>query len=92
MPDAHRNADARACGAATIVSGQSSVYVNGRLWAVQGDENTHGAGGLIPSGHTVKINGKKVIVNRADKADMDLLGHVGSVDETAGGSGSVSAY
>lgn len=92
MSKAHRNNDERACSATTIVEGQSSVYVNGKLWAVQGDPNTHGEGGLIPSGHTVKINGKKVIVHKPDQADADLFGHVGSLDETAGGSGSVFAY
>lgn len=41
MPGCHRNGDSRYCGAATIVSGQSTVFVNNRLWAVNGDPDTH---------------------------------------------------
>lgn len=63
MPGAHRNSDTRYCGAATIVTGQGNVYVNGLLWAVEEDENSHGGGGLVSVvGSTVNINGKKVIV------------------------------
>jgi len=38
MPAAHRHDDLRVCGATTIVSGQGTVFVNGKLWAVEGDE------------------------------------------------------
>jgi uncharacterized Zn-binding protein involved in type VI secretion len=63
MPGAHREDDSRYCGASTIVSGQGTVYVNGKLWAVEGDEETHGNGDLISTvGSTVLINGKRVIV------------------------------
>lgn len=92
MPKAHRHADLRACGATTVVAGQGSVTVNGRLWAVDNDPNTHGEGGLIPSGASVTIAGKRVIVHRPDQAKIDGLLHVGSQDETASASSSVSAY
>jgi uncharacterized Zn-binding protein involved in type VI secretion len=38
----HRNGDSRACGASTTVTGQSTVYVNNKLVAVQNDPNSHG--------------------------------------------------
>lgn len=64
MPAAHRNNDDRDCGAKTIVIGQSTVKVNGILWAVDGDIDTHcdPKGPLDPSGTTVFIEGKNVIV------------------------------
>ena len=41
MPGAHRDRDRRFCGAKTIVTGQSSVLVNNKLWAVEGDRDTN---------------------------------------------------
>jgi hypothetical protein len=73
MPPAHRHGEARACGATTIVVGQSSVYVDGRLWAVEGDINSDGDGQLIASVSTVLIEGKKVIVHAPDAAAPDDL-------------------
>jgi hypothetical protein len=92
LPKAHRNADRRACGALTFVEGQSTVFVNGKLWAVENDGNTHTAGGLIPSFHGVFIEGKPVIVHTPDLAHVDGLEHVATEDETAEGSGDVFAY
>lgn len=93
MFKAHRDGDPRACGATTIVEGQNFVYVNGKLWAVEGDPNTHGNGELIAAtGQTVFIGGKKVIVHGPDPAEMDDLSHSGSEDETAGGSDNVFCY
>lgn len=90
---AHRDDDPRKCGATTIVTGQTFVFVNGKLWAVEGDENSHGEGGLIAqTGSTVLINGKKVIVHGPDPAEIDNLGHVNDEDETDGGSSNVFAY
>ena len=37
----HRDTDSRACGALTVVTNQSTVYVNNLLWAVEGDLDTH---------------------------------------------------
>ena len=47
MPSVHRDGDGRICGATTIVSGNSTVYANNKLVAVNGDPNSHGGGGLI---------------------------------------------
>lgn len=69
---AHRHGDQRSCGATTVVSGQSFVTVDGQLWAVENDQNTHGAGGLIASKSYIKIGGKSVIVV-TDSANPDNL-------------------
>jgi uncharacterized Zn-binding protein involved in type VI secretion len=74
MPKAHRETDARICGATTVVNGQSTVFVNSKLWAVLGDPNTHGDGDLInTTGNTVFINGLPVIVHGPDDAQPDDL-------------------
>lgn len=96
MPPAHLNGDLRVCGAVTVVSGQSTVFVNGQLWAVEGDPNSHGGGALIPSGSTVLIEGKPVIVHAPDSAAADALcpivGPPHCAPATAEGSGNVGAY
>jgi len=96
MPAAHRHGDARVCGATTVVQGQGTVFVNGQLWAVKDDINTHGEGKLIPSGTTVFVEGKSVIVNAPDTASQDDLcipvGPPHCSPDTDGGSGDVTAY
>lgn len=92
MPEAHRHADLRVCGAKTIVTGQSNVFVNGKLWAVEDDENEHGHGELIPTNSTVFISGKPVIVNTPDLAEPDNSGHTPQQTKTAEGSTNVLAY
>lgn len=73
MPAAHRHGDSRACGATTIVVGQSFCKVNGKLWSVNGDPDSHGAGALHAGGASfVKINGIPVIVV-GDSAAPDNL-------------------
>lgn len=89
---AHRNGDSRQCGATTIVEGQSSVFVNDRLWSVKNDPNTHGEGRLQPSGTTVFIEDKPVVVHRPDTATVDLLFHLPGPVDTASGSGDTFAY
>lgn len=74
MPYAHKNGDSRNCGATTIVQGQSFVFIDGKLWAVEGDPDTHGGGGLIASQHYIMINGKYVIVD-GDSASPDSQRH-----------------
>lgn len=94
MPiQAHRDGDARACGARTTVTGQSTVFVNGKLWAVDRDPNSHGSGPLKPSGpKSVTINGKPVIVHTPDPVySKDNQDHLGSA-RTNAGSGNVFAY
>lgn len=96
MIQSHRHGDGRACGATTVVVGNSTVFVNGKLWAVRGDPNTHGAGGLInTAGKTVFIEGKNVIVNKPDHANPDTLCPIPATHcdpFTTGGSPDVFAY
>jgi hypothetical protein len=96
MPAAHRHGDARACGATTVVVGNSTTFVDGKLWAVEGDINTDGNGQLIPSGSAVYIQGKPVIVNAPDDAVPDdkclPFGGAHCEPKTAGGSGATFAY
>jgi hypothetical protein len=68
----HRNSDSRVCLATTIVVGQDFVNVDGQLWAVVGDINTHGDGGLINSQNYIRISGKYIIIV-ADNANPDDL-------------------
>lgn len=94
MPQAHRNGDLRVCTATTIVEGQTTVFVNGKLWSVVGDPNNHGAGNLIglAAGNSVYINGINVIVNAPDPAAPDAFPHDTGFTDTAQGSPDVYAY
>lgn len=73
MPRAHRHGDSRVCGATTIVQNQATVTIDGQLWATQGDENSHGGGGLINSISSVTIAGIPIIVLEPDDANQDNL-------------------
>lgn len=90
MPAAHRHSDLRDCGAKTVVENQSSVFVNNKLWAVNGDPNDHGDGQLINTGTTVFINRKNVIVHFPDHAQTDDASHTDPM--TAEGSDNVYCY
>jgi len=79
MAGIHRNGDSRLCGATTIVSGNSTVFANGKLISVNGDPNSHGGGNLTNSGTTVFVEGINIIIN-GDSAGAD------SLCPTAGGS------
>lgn len=93
MPGAHRHGDSRFCGATTVVEGQGTVFVNGKLWAVENDPNTHNEGRLIAvTGSTVFINGKKVIVAIGDTATVDDAGHSPSEVDPQAKSTNVFAY
>lgn len=94
MPVAHRQGDLRVCGAVTVVVNQSTVTINGQLWATLGDPNNHGGGNLINStGSSVTIAGKPVIVHGPDAAASDsLLFPPHDNPKTAGGSASVTCY
>lgn len=72
MPGVHRNTDQRACGAATRVAGQGTVYVNGLLVSVDKDPNSHGGGALNASNPNVYVNGKLVVV-QSNSASPDAL-------------------
>lgn len=75
MPTAvHRNGDSRACGASTTVTNQSSVYVNNKLVAVQGDPNSHGGGDLNASVNPGTIFAENIeVVFNGSTADADAL-------------------
>lgn len=77
MPGAHRENDLRFCGATTIVNGQSSVWVNSKLWAVEDDPETHGNGQLVAvyGKKNVYINRKHVICAIGDEGLPDDAGH-----------------
>lgn len=97
VPQAHRNGDLRSCGAHTTVQNQSTVFVNGKLWAVRNSFNSHGTGGLInTTGHTVFIEGKPVIVHGPDHSFPDLKCPPDNGEhcdpKTAQGSSDVFAY
>ena len=93
LPKAHTHKMKRKCGAFTIVNGQSTVFVNGELWAVNGDPNSHGSGRLI-AGNALNIwvEGKNVIVHTPDRATVDNAGHPPGQTDTAEGSSDTFAY
>lgn len=68
----HRNGDSRSCGASTVVSGQSTVFANGKLVSVNADPNSHGGGALRASCNQVFVNGK-LVVKRGNSAAADSL-------------------
>jgi uncharacterized Zn-binding protein involved in type VI secretion len=72
MASIHRQDDSRACGATTIVTGQSTVFAGGKLISVDGDQNTDGGGALSTSHGSITINGKGIIVV-GDSAALDDL-------------------
>ena len=77
MPKAHRNTDKRFCSAITNVTGQSTVFVNSLLWAVEGDKDNHcNMGSLIAvyGPPSVKIENKYVICAVGDSASPDKFG------------------
>lgn len=74
MPGAHRNDDKRFCNAKTVVVGQSSVFVNNKLWAVEGDVDTHCFEGELEAIYgpkNVYIENKLVICAIGDAARSD---------------------
>ena len=100
MPGAHRNTDSRKCGASTIVSNQGSVFVNGLLWAVAGDKDTHcNEGDLIPiyGALNVFIENQLVICATGDTAAPDTPAcippqHPSGATDPSGHSPDVNVY
>lgn len=88
MPAVHRHEDARACGATTVVSENTTVFANSKLIAINGNVNSHGAGALIAGSDNVFIGGVAVVNNTPDSAATDTLGH--SNTQTAAGSSNVN--
>ncbi len=73
MPKIHRHSDSRACGASTVVVGQSTVYANNLLVSVNGDPNSHGGGALSAGSKQVYAGGKLVVNHTPDGAAADAL-------------------
>ena len=79
MPPVHLDQMLRYCGALTQVTGQSTVFMNGVLAAVEGDKDTHGNGGDLIQQYgpgNIFINGKKLIVAMGDVAAPDIQGMI----------------
>ena len=93
MVAVHRNNDARQCGALTVVTGQSTVFVNGQLAAVENDQNNHLDGQLVQvtGGQNVYVEGKRLITI-SDQALPDDAGHTPPLTYPAQGSDNVVAY
>lgn len=72
MTAVHRDGDSRSCDASTVVEGNSSVYINGKLCSVHGDPNSHGGGDLITSTPNITVEGKGIIIV-GDSAAEDAL-------------------
>lgn len=72
MPGAHRDTDSRTCGATTVSAQSKKVYVNGFLWSINGDPNSHGGGALTAATNNVFIGGTAVC-NSNDGAGADAL-------------------
>jgi uncharacterized Zn-binding protein involved in type VI secretion len=72
MAYCHRHGDSRACGATTIVTGQNFVKVDGQLWSVNGDPDSHGGGALSTTHPWLTINGIGIIV-QGNSAAADSL-------------------
>lgn len=64
MPAVHRDGDLRTCGATTVVSGQATVFINGKLASVHDDPNSHGEGKLTATNNngSVFVNGKLLVL------------------------------
>lgn len=94
MAGSHLEGQKRKCTGATVVTEQNSVYVNGKLWAVQGSKCSHGDGDLKASygDKSVKIHSIAVSVNGPDSADPDQQDHPTGYTDTAEGSTNVNAY
>lgn len=72
MSGAHRNTDSRACGAITVTAQFKNVFVNGKLWSIDKDPNSHGGGALSAAVNNVFIGGI-MVVNIGDSAAPDAL-------------------
>jgi len=91
---AHRDTDVRFCSARTIVIGQNNVFVNGLLWAVEGDPEDHGNGELVAvyGAKNIYINNKHVIVAIGDHALADNHPHEPPLTHPLGRSPNVYVY
>ena len=69
----HRDTDARICGAATTVAGNSDVFANNLLVSVNNDPNSHGGGELIAHSNEVYADNILTVNHTADTANADNL-------------------
>jgi hypothetical protein len=69
----HRDTDSRACGATTVVEGNSTVYANLLLVSVSGDPNSHGYGNLGATSKEVYCHNILVVHHAPDPAVPDGL-------------------
>jgi hypothetical protein len=95
MPGVHRHGDTRKCGATTTVVGQSTVFINGKLCAVDGDTCTHENGNLKPiyGAKNVYIENKLIICALGDTAHVpDNAGHPPGPTDPLGHSYDVIVY
>lgn len=70
MPRAHRDNDFRVCGGQTQVIGQTTVWVNNKLWSVDGDPEKPGNHAGAPNKpvyppRNVWIENKRIICSPA---------------------------
>lgn len=69
----HRVGDDRVCGAVTVLNGNTTVFANNQLIAVDGDTNSHGSGELIAHSNHFYCHGILVVNHTADSAHPDNL-------------------
>lgn len=86
MPNVARHGDATACGA-SLISGATRTYVNGKLVVRLGDGHSHG-GSVISASSTVTAEGSGV-ARIGDLVSCPLPGH--GVNPIVGGSPDASA-
>jgi hypothetical protein len=94
MPGAHRADDLRFCTAYTIVENQTTVFVNNKLWAVEGDPNSHGEGRLYAffGAKNIYVENILIICAPGDKASEDEEGHMPSLVDPSTASSDTIVY
>ena len=74
MPGIHTKDMARACGAVTVtIYGSQKAKANGKIIAVVGDPNSHGAGELIAHSNEVYADNILTVNHTPDTAAADAL-------------------
>ena len=73
MVAVHRHGDARACGATTVVTTNSTVFANGKLISVNGNANSHNSGALTAGSNHMYCHSTLVVNNTPDSAAADSL-------------------
>jgi hypothetical protein len=93
MPSIHRSTDPRTCGATTVVTGNTTVFANNLLVAINGNPNSHGGGNLVAACNNVFVHNILTVNHSPDSASADSLcpsvGGPHCSPSTAGGSPNV---